>query len=98
MPFAIEMNLDAAADAAVRRIWGALKERALSAAWVEGARPHVSLGGAGSVEQGIEQRLETFAKEASPMSFQIRSVGTFPSGVLFLAPIVTKELLAIHAR
>jgi 2'-5' RNA ligase len=98
MPFAIEMNLDAEAEGVVRKIWAALKEEGFGSMGLKEARPHVTLGIAADVENELEKRLEAFASSLAPMSFHIRSVGTFPGGVVFLAPIVTRELLEMHAK
>ena len=64
-------------------------------------RPHISL----AVFPGIrpEKLIEltaAFAKKVSPLEFQLSAVGVFPTpdNVLFLYPVPTPQLLAIHAE
>lgn len=44
MPFAIELALDPASDAAVRRIWRELEDVGITYMAHAGAHPHISLG------------------------------------------------------
>ncbi len=107
MGYAVELFYDDESDRAVRRIWdglGAMLERpSLSEL---GARPHVSLAVysdelADCLDMaGFEEILREFAQLATSFEFKLSSVGTFPGGegVVFLAPVVTRQLLAFHAR
>ncbi|MDE2847590.1 MAG: 2'-5' RNA ligase family protein [Gemmatimonadota bacterium] len=103
MGYAIELFFDDAGERAVRDIWvglgTALGQPSLSEL---GARPHVSLAvyGDGLDTNGFPERLFDFARSVAPFEFKLSSVGTFPGseGVLFLAPVVTRRLLEVHAR
>ncbi len=61
--------------------------------------PHISLAG---YEQVDEARLpgvvEAFARRTAPMPIQLTAIGLFPTtqGVVYLAPVVTGELLGLH--
>lgn len=102
MPFAIELYMDSRADAAVRQIWQSLAEAAIpSQPLSAGARPHVSLCLYESLGSRVFPReLEAFARQSNPFSFVLESVETFPvsSGVVFLAPRSSEELLEVHGR
>ena len=78
------------------RPWGNLRLSEL------GARPHVSLSvyGDGLDTNGFPERLLEFARSIDPFDFTLSSLGTFPGqeGVVFLAPVVTRRLLEVHAR
>ena len=103
MGYAIELFYDDASERAVRDIWdglgAALGKPSLSEL---GARPHVSLAvyGDGLDTNGFPERLLEFARSIDPFDFMLSSLGTFPGqeGVVFLAPVVTRRLLAVHAR
>lgn len=102
MGYAIELFYDDASDQAVRDIWDglgtALGQPSLSEL---GARPHVSLAVYSDDldTAGFPERLLEFARSIDPFDFVLSSVGTFPGqeGVVFLAPVVTGRLLAVHA-
>ncbi|MDD9949507.1 MAG: 2'-5' RNA ligase family protein [candidate division Zixibacteria bacterium] len=103
MGYAIELFYDDASERAVRDIWDglgtALGQPSLSEL---GARPHVSLAvyGDGLDTNGFPERLLEFARSIDPFDFKLSSLGTFPGqeGVVFLAPVVTRRLLEVHAR
>lgn len=63
-------------------------------------RPHITLGGfEGAAPDGFVERLRSFAAQQKPLKIQLASLGTFAGdeGVLFLAPVVTDELLKFHS-
>lgn len=103
MGYAIELFYDAASERTVHEIWDglgtALGKPSLSAL---GARPHVSLAvyGDGLDTSGFPEGLLEFARSIDPFDFTLSSLGTFPGGegVVFLAPVVTRRLLEVHAR
>ena len=103
MGYAVELYFDPGSESAVRRIWsGIADEFGLSTMSTSGVRPHVSLAVySDDVDRrSFPQKLLAFAKSLAPFEFQLDSVGTFPTaeGVVFLAPVVTSELLASHER
>lgn len=103
MGYAIELFYDDESERAVRDIWDglgtALGQPSLSEI---GARPHVSLAvfDDGLDTNGFPERLLEFARSIDPFDFKLSSLGTFPGseGVVFLAPLVTRRLLEVHAR
>jgi 2'-5' RNA ligase len=100
MGFAVILYLDPAAEAEVRSLWASLAEKDISSVMATmGIRPHVSLAGLEHVEAGpFCQALDVFAQSMPPVAVKFESVGTFPTeqGVVYLAPIVTRELLRLH--
>ena len=65
------------------------------------ALPHVSLAVFEEVDIGkLVSVVETFAASTPPFSLRFGSLGLFPGeeNVVFLAAIVTKELLALHEK
>ena len=103
MPYAIELFVDAAAEAAVREIWSALAERRIAPYLHESpSRPHVSVGVYGALDlDAAAASLRSFAAATAPLPFTLASWGLFPSAsepVVFAAPVVTVALLALHER
>lgn len=103
MGYAIELFYDHESEPAVRGIWDGLGEKLGKPSLSElGARPHVSLAvyNDGLDAADFPEQLREFAQSVAPFEFKLSSVGTFPSreGVVFLAPVVTRQLLAVHAR
>ena len=99
MPFAVELDLDDAAAERVLALCRSLEDE-LGIATINslGARPHVSLAvyDAFPAAEGAAE-LAAFAASIEPMPIAIASLGCFPaSGVVFLAPVMTAELLALH--
>jgi 2'-5' RNA ligase len=100
MPYAVELYLDPAADAAVRRLWADLAADGVSAVMHEGPyRPHVSLAVMGTADlEALNAALASFAAGMSPLALGLSSIGVFPSaeGVVFLGVVVTEALLRVH--
>lgn len=103
MGYAVELFYDDASEQAVREVWDGLGTAIGHPSLSElGARPHISLAvyDNGLDTAGFSERLLEFAQTIDPFDFRLSSVGTFPGpeGVVFLAPVVTSRLLAVHAR
>ncbi|MXX04776.1 MAG: 2'-5' RNA ligase family protein [Gemmatimonadetes bacterium] len=103
MGYAIELFYDDASEQAVRHIWDGLGRVLGQPSLSElGARPHVSLAVYGDAldTTGFPERLLEFARSIDPFDFTLSSLGTFPGqeGVVFLAPVVTRRLLEVHAQ
>jgi 2'-5' RNA ligase len=99
MPYAIELALDPSSDAAVRRVWHELDRAGITWMARSGARPHVTVGVWETLD--IDEttcELTRFADETAPLRLTLASVGMFPGVAVFLAPVVTAELLDLHAR
>jgi 2'-5' RNA ligase len=102
MAYAITLRLDATASAMVEAMWQVLASRKLSdEATGLGYFPHLTL--AVFAESANPERLLTAAQEWAAqwpeMPTTFASLGLFPGrpSTLFLAPIVTPELLQRHA-
>ena len=102
MGFAVELSFDAEADTAVRRLWERLEEHGISDVMPSlGACPHISLAVFDSVDTGaLRGELKRFAAAEACIDTRFSAVGTFPTDecVVYLAPVVTRELLEMHAR
>ena len=103
MGYAIELFYDEASERAVREIWDGLGTVLGQPPLSElGARPHVSLAvyGDGLDTADFPERLLEFARSIDSFDFTLSSLGTFAGqeGVVFLAPVVTRRLLEVHAR
>lgn len=101
MGYAIEMNLDAAGAARVRALWRTLAQAGVTDSLLRNqARPHVSLA---VFEDDVDVDalravLTEFTAGMPLLRLKFSSVGVFAAeaGVLFLAPVVTEGLLAVH--
>ena len=100
MAFAVILYLDPAAEAEVQSLWASLAEKDISSVMATlGIRPHISLACIEHVQVELFcQALDVFAQNTRPLTTKFESVGTFPTekGVVYLAPIVTRELLQLH--
>jgi 2'-5' RNA ligase len=102
MPFAITLGLDAAAAQCVEAMWRTLASRDASDDAVQlGYPPHLTL--AVFADESSQARLVAAARGvmARPgLPITLVSLGLFPGtpSALFLAPVVTPALLAMHAE
>lgn len=103
MAFAVVLFFDAATEATVRQVARSLVPDGIPAdPFVGELRPHVSLAVCEELDTArFEPEFMAFAAAKAPSDFTFTSVGVFPTvdaGVLFLAPVVTQELLRTHAE
>ena len=103
MGFAVELYLDPVSDRAVRRIWSEIADgTGISTMSASGGRPHVSLAVYSDDldHHSLARTLSAFSGSLVPFGFDLVSAGTFPTseGVVFLAPVVTGELLGLHEQ
>lgn len=102
MPIAVEMMLDSATDALVRQTWRKLAQAGVSSDMAEsGWDPHVTLGVYDDLNvSAATEQLAACACDTQQITTTLASVGVFPrkASVLFIAPIVTHDLLALHER
>lgn len=98
------LTFDAAGEAAVRELQGDLKRAALlpAAATPEQAlAPHLTLVGFEAIDTlPLVEALTDALDETTSFPLTFASLGAFVGGnwVLFLAPAITKALLALHER
>ncbi len=101
MPFSIEANFDADAEARVRALWLELADAGLCSVMLDvGARPHLSLAVYPRAPIApLARVIESFTGEWAPIPLEVKSVGVFPGDerAVYLAPAVTPELLRFHA-
>ena len=105
MYLAVELGFDEGCDGAVRGVWEAVREVTGSSLLFDlGVAPHVSLAvyhdHPDAPGEALQSVLDRFVEDQAPLEFQLSSVGTFPGdeGVVFLAPVVTTDLLKLHRR
>jgi hypothetical protein len=102
MGFAVELHIDPVSatpiTALTEQIYAQCGGQALTGI---GTHPHISLTIFAQLEPGdINALLADFAATTPPWSVTFAAVGVFPTaqGIVYLAPVVTPQLLAIHAR
>lgn len=101
--YVIEAFFDPATDGAIRAVWRALGERGIASPGDDPvARPHLTLGVYGTLDLN-NAAVPLAALTAGPIvPLTFGSLGLFPpsarEAVVFAAPIVTAELLALHLR
>jgi 2'-5' RNA ligase len=102
MGYAIELKLNENSAQQVLELWENLAAESISSLMLDiGSWPHISLAVFENIDPIVlRQMLSRFASETSPFSVILASVGAFPgdAGAVFLAPVVTQELLEIHRR
>jgi 2'-5' RNA ligase len=103
MPYAVTLRLDAAATASVIAMWNDLRARGLSdEAASLGYPPHMTLAvfPDGADLARILAAVDDHAGEMRALTISLASIGLFPGkpAVLFLAPVVTRRLLAVHSE
>jgi 2'-5' RNA ligase len=100
--FAVELLFDPAMEARLRALWKALAQAEVSSSMLDiGARPHVSLAVFERLDPtSMHAELDGFARENPPLEVTLSAVGTFPGaeGAVFIAPVVTPEMLDLHKR
>lgn len=99
MHFVVELFFDRAAEVAVRAIWAELADLIPDGVPPAGARPHVSLSVYDRVDvAAFSDRLAAFAAERAAVEVEVASWGVVAVAepVVFLAPVVTRDLLALH--
>ena len=102
MGYAVELNLSWDSAARVVKVWESLAREGISSVMLDvGAQPHISLAVFEDLNpKALGTDLSRFSEHTPPLSLDLASAGTFPTaeGVVFLAPVVTRELLAVHGK
>lgn len=96
MGYAVELVLDKADAEPIQRLFELTNSIMLELE----AEPHVSLAVFEEVDTArLFSLVDDFAKERQPLNLRFSSIGVFPGeeNVVFLAPVVTEELLRLHA-
>ncbi len=99
MPFGIELLFDPPTEKAIRNIWRKLEKNKVSTP-LGRDNPHVTLAAFNDADMGtIGARCRKISGEFSAIPASFESIGSFThERVLFLAPVVTLELLRIHQK
>src|SRR4051812_18192597 len=101
MPVAIELFLDDPSAEVIRAIWRKIAEAGISQhLHTSGVRPHVSLVVGDEVDDaGVAAALAAWTVTASPPVVSFVGLGITPSESpnIYLTPVVTPELLDLHA-
>ena len=102
MPFAIELGLDPVSAAIVQETRQQLTADALRLVLEpHRAGPHVTLATCARLDvAACRQELAELAASSPPPAVHFASLGVFPAdrSVVFLAPVVTDDLLLLHRR
>lgn len=102
MGFAVELYFDPATEARLTALCTAVSQTCGGVDLLAlGVRPHISLAVMGDLEVNrLRGPLHAFAEAEPPLPVSLGAVGAFPSteGVVYIAPVVTRELLDLHAR
>ena len=99
MHLVVELFFDPATEAAVSATQRTLAEETALEPLADGARPHISITVYGELDVvGFRTALAAFAAERPALGVSLESWGVFsgPECVVFLAPVVTQDLLALH--
>ena len=102
MGYAFTLNLCRDSAARVVKVWESLAREGINTVMLDvGAQPHISLAVFEDLDpKALGADLSRFAEVTRPLSLDLAFAGTFPTteGVVFLAPVVTQELLEVHRR
>jgi 2'-5' RNA ligase len=102
MGYAVTLNLSRDSAARVVQVWESLAREAINSVMLDvGAQPHISLAVLTDLNpEVLRVDLSRFAEGTPPLAVDLAFAGTFPTaeGVVFLAPVVTQELLGVHRR
>ena len=102
MGYALELTFDVETERRHLRLWEALAEAGISSTMTDmGARPHISLAVFDRVARtSLVALIAAWAGETPPFALHFGSVGAFPGseGVVFVAPVVTLDMLVLHDR
>lgn len=105
MSYAIEMNFDKSTSNKIKKLWTSLKYHEICDFMADnGVEPHLTFcvltDEAQQAEGHITALVNDFFKTIDPVEVGIVSVGVFPTdaNVVYLHPVVTKQLLDIQER
>jgi hypothetical protein len=92
------LRFDAETERAVINLWLALAEEGIELVGLSGHRPHITVTAYETEEvESYFPLLEKFGRHTARFPVRFGSLGIFPAnGVVFLAPVMTDELRAVH--
>lgn len=97
MGFAVQLYFDSLSSSKIEELWQEVNSPLLKA----GSRPHLSLAVFDEIEkEKMIAGVQKFSEQEQQFEVKFSSVGTFPTdrGVVYIAPVVSSQLLAIHQR
>lgn len=98
---AVELFFDPATEKVLRAELERLRDAGLPSPLLEwGTRPHVSLLLGTDMARGADEAVAAFAADVAPLAVTLDVLGTFAGEkrAVLLLPVVTQELLALHAN
>lgn len=103
MGFAVELHIDEANAAPISALSDAIYAQCGGAGLTDmGGHPHISLTVFAQLAEPapVAALLAEFAATTPPIPITLAAIGVFPTaeGVVYLAPVVTAALLALHAQ
>jgi len=98
--YSVELFFDSTMEATLKGESEKLRDAGLPAPLLRwGTRPHISLLLGSELRDGAEQAVAAFARETHALPVTLDVIATFPHrSVVMLLPVVTCELLELHAR
>ena len=101
MPYAITLCLDPGSAAVIEGLWQTLARSGLDTDRDHlGYAPHITVGiyPDGAPADRLQAVVAQFARQWSPLAVTLSGFGVFPgpSSILWVAPVVTAEMLARH--
>ena len=100
--YAIEVTFDPETAGRIAELWEAIARARVSTFMKDvGAFPHISLAVFDHLDcETMGDPIGELARSTPPIEISLSVAGTFPGpdGVVFVAPVATPELLAMHAR
>lgn len=100
--FVLVLHFDHRTERKLRGVQEALQQQGMNlASGVSYVRPHITLASfTGIAIEALAAHLRTFVAGERALVVGLEAVGTFPGdrGVVYIAPVVTGELLGLHKR
>lgn len=101
MIYGAELCFDPVMESKILDIWNELRDTGITSSMFDvGSRPHVTLAVWETADvPSLQAAVADFCRQTLPLPVRLTNVGSFITspGVVFLAPLVTRELLDFHA-
>lgn len=99
--YAVILTFDEQIEDRIKKIWQELEEQGISdyASQVQNRKPHLTLASYEEIAnlEVFEKQFNLFYRQVSSLPIHFSTLGSFlQSGTLFLSPVVTQSLFALH--
>ncbi len=99
--YAVILTFDEQIEGEIKKIWQELEEQGISdyASQVQERKPHLTLASYDEMAnlEEFKKQFTLFYRQVPSLPIQFSSLGSFlQSGILFLSPVVTQSLFALH--